>query len=110
VKKILALAALASIVGCTDAATSVCIKSQECSGKTNEEAVTECNKDADEEEEEEDACQAEGDAVTACLDANGTCDTVDVLGVEVKGFGLKALADDGACADQVKAAADCAAG
>jgi hypothetical protein len=98
-----------TIVGCTDASTSVCIKSLECSGKTNEEAVEECNKDSEEEEEDAD-CQAEGDAVTACLDANGTCDTLDVAGVEVKGFGLEALADDGACADQVKAAADCAAG
>jgi hypothetical protein len=108
-KKILALAALASIVGCTDAATSVCIKTQECAGKTNEEAVTECNKDSEEEEADAD-CQAEGDALTACIDANGTCDTLDVAGVEVKGFGLKAIADDGACAAEVKASADCTAG
>jgi hypothetical protein len=107
-KKILVLAVLATVVGCTDAATSVCIKGQECSGKTNEEAVEECNKESEEEEDTD--CQAESDALAACLDANGTCDTIDVAGVEVKGFGLDALAEDGACADELKTSVDCAAG
>ena len=106
-KMLLALAAVAAFTACSDPARDLCIKSQECSGKTNEDAVKECDKDADKEEDTENKCQAEADASTACLNENGTCDEVGVGDAAIKIFGAKASGPDGKCETEAKAVADC---
>ena len=106
-KMLLALAAVAAFNACSDPARDLCVKSQECAGETSEDAAKECHKDSGEDGEKENKCQAEADAVTACLNENGTCDEIGVGDAAVKVFGAKALGPDGKCETEAKDSAKC---
>ena len=104
-----ALAAVVSASGCLSNEAQACIKAQECAEEEDpaakcEELQADCDDDC---QAIKDACAAEGDAFNACLVANGTCDEID--GVDGKFFGVDAISEGGACEDEAKASADCAA-
>jgi hypothetical protein len=106
-KTILLAAFSLTAAACTDPNVALCVSTLECLGESTESATTECEKKNAEEETDDNArCQAEGDDVIACLNSNGTCDSIG----PVKVFGVKAVQDGGACSEENQANVKCLAG